>query len=244
MPENLMRGWDAPIYTFFEPRPTIQYKNGRRSHVFKCAKKNCKAKEGVRRYLDTKDSTSTSNLRRHVETCWGSDALKIATSLGNTNGAREEIFEKVLREAPLTAHFERKKGGRVTYMHRNHTKVETRTEIVKWVCESARPFNVVKDCGFLVLMKTGRPAHYIPSPSTVSRDVKTVFARTRNRIAKILQDYEGKLNFTTDGWTSPNHHAFIALCVHFEHKGQPLSVLLDVVEVARSHTGVNLAEAF
>jgi hypothetical protein len=32
--------------------------------------------------------------------------------------------------------------------------------------------------------------------------------------------------------------------VHFEQKGVAISLLLDVVEVARSHTGVNLAIAF
>jgi hypothetical protein len=32
--------------------------------------------------------------------------------------------------------------------------------------------------------------------------------------------------------------------VHLEHQGEPLSLLLDIVEVAQSHTGVNLAGAF
>jgi hypothetical protein len=36
-------------------------------------------------------------------------------------------------------------------------------------------------------MKTGRPGIYIPSASTVSRDVKLVFARTWEQIAKMLQ---------------------------------------------------------
>lgn len=185
--ETLMCGWDAPVYTFFEPRPMIEYKKGHRSHVFKCAKKDCKAKEGVRRYLDTKDSTSTSNLIRHVERCWGTKALKMAMEIGSAEDARDQVFEKILRDVPLTVHFERKKGGQVSYMHRNFTKIETRTKIVRWVCESARPFKIVKDRGFLTLMKTGRPAYYVPSPSTVSRDAKTVFARTRNRVAKLLQ---------------------------------------------------------
>lgn len=66
--------------------------------------------------------------------------------------------------------------------------------------------------------------------------------QTLNKTYK--QDYEGKINFTTDGWTSPNYHAFIALCAHLEYKGAPISILLDVVEVARSHTGVHLAQAF
>ena len=36
----------------------------------------------------------------------------------------------------------------------------------------------------------------------------------------------------------------MALCVHLEYEGVPLSFLLDVVEVAHSHTGIHLAQAF
>lgn len=59
-----------------------------------------------------------------------------------------------------------------------------------------------------------------------------------------MQEYDGNLNFATDAWTSPNHKAFVAFTVHFEHEGTPISMLLDLVEVAKSHSGVNLAEAF
>lgn len=58
---------------------------------------------------------------------------------------------------------------------------------MRWVSESLRPFSIVEDRGFQCLMKTGRPAYYIPSRWTVSRDVRLVFARTRNRIATMLQ---------------------------------------------------------
>jgi hypothetical protein len=58
------------------------------------------------------------------------------------------------------------------------------------------------------------------------------------------QEYDGALNFATDAWTSLNHKAYVAVTVHFEQKGVPISMLLDLVEVARSHSGVNLAEAF
>ncbi len=62
-----------------------------------------------------------------------------------------------------------------------------RAEIVRWVSESKRPFKIVKDCGFQKLMKTGRPEYHIPSPETVSRDVKKVFLHVRKRMAKMLQ---------------------------------------------------------
>ena len=55
------------------------------------------------------------------------------------------------------------------------------------MAESVRPFSIVEDRGFKSLMKTGRPEYYIPSASTVSRDVRLVFARTRERISKMLQ---------------------------------------------------------
>ena len=36
-------------------------------------------------------------------------------------------------------------------------------------------------------MKTGRPEYYLPPPCTVSRDVRQVFARSRQRIANMLR---------------------------------------------------------
>jgi len=36
----------------------------------------------------------------------------------------------------------------------------------------------------------------------------------------------------------------MAITVHFEHEGKPMAMLLDLIEVPRSHSGANLAEAF
>jgi len=58
------------------------------------------------------------------------------------------------------------------------------------------------------------------------------------------KEYDGRLSFATDAWTSPNQRAFIAITVHLEHEGEPISMLLDIVEVAKSHTRENLAAAF
>lgn len=58
------------------------------------------------------------------------------------------------------------------------------------------------------------------------------------------QSFDGKLNFATDAWTSPNHKAYMALTVHLNRNGKPMSTLLDVIEVPKSHSGVNLAIAF
>jgi hypothetical protein len=121
---------------------------------------------------------------------------------------------------------------------------------------------IIDDPGFHRLMKTGRPHYRLPSSRTTTRDVHVVFKRVKERIATILQvsffknhdirvlttiygkKYDGRLSFATDAWTSPNQRAYVAITVHLEYKGEPISLLLDIVEVAKSHTGVNLAAAF
>jgi hypothetical protein len=59
-----------------------------------------------------------------------------------------------------------------------------------------------------------------------------------------LQQIDGTLSFGTDAWMSPNHKAYVAVTVHFEQHGQSISLLLDLVDLACSHTGANLAKAF
>jgi hypothetical protein len=60
----------------------------------------------------------------------------------------------------------------------------------------------------------------------------------------MLQERNGALNFATDAWTLPNHRAYVAVTIHFEKDGVLICMILDIVEVAMSHSGVNLAAAF
>ncbi|KAI9056831.1 hypothetical protein FKP32DRAFT_1585005, partial [Trametes sanguinea] len=217
-PERLRKRWTSPVYGFFKHDVAIETIGGRRAHVFLCAKSSCTRK--IKRYLDTKDG-STGNMKNHAEACWGEEAVRRGMETGSVDETRKTIVQSILETGRISAYFARgKKKGKVTYSHMQHTKQETRGEI------------------------TGRPGYYVPSPSTVSCNVKTVFARSRRRIANLLKNYDGKLSFATDAWTSPNHRAFIAITVHLEYEGHPIRLLLDVVEVAKSHSSVNLAAAF
>jgi hypothetical protein len=182
--EQLSKKWTSPIYAFYKAIPQIETVDGRRCHVFECAGKTCKYL--CRRYLDKSDANSTGNLWKHVKVCWGEEALKAAEALANVEEARDKVVKSLNQSGSITAVFERVGKGQVTYSNRQHTRTETRTEIVRWVSESLRPFRIVCDRGFQCLMKTGRPGYYLPSPSTVSRDVKVVFAKTWKRIAKLL----------------------------------------------------------
>jgi hypothetical protein len=67
--------------------------------------------------------------------------------------------------------------------------------------------------------------------------------RTRKGLTAKQQSL-GSLSFATDAWTSPNHRAYVAFTVHLKQDGIPFSLLLDFVELPRSHSGINLAIAF
>ncbi|KIK34542.1 hypothetical protein CY34DRAFT_26828 [Suillus luteus UH-Slu-Lm8-n1] len=161
---RMMREWNSPVYAFFDPTSIIETVNGRRAHAFKCMGKGCKIR--IRR-----------NMRKHVGTCWGDEVLQTAYEAKNAEDVRTKIVASILCNGSITASFECKGKGMVTYSHRQRTHTETKAELVCWVAESLRPFDIVKDRGFQCLMKTGRPEYYIPSPQTISRDVKLVFKR-------------------------------------------------------------------
>ena len=80
-----------------------------------------------------------------------------------------------------------KPGASASCQYLMPSNLSRRAEIVRWVAESLRPYEIMNDRAFQCLMKTGRPEYYIPSHYTVARDVKLVFAHMWNRISKMLR---------------------------------------------------------
>ncbi len=74
--------------------------------------------------------------------------------------------------------------------------------------------------------------------------VSTTVHEKRLKHSLSIQEYPGALNFTTDAWTSPNHKPYVAFTVYFKREGQVTSMLLDILELSKRHTGHNLAEVF
>jgi hypothetical protein len=123
-----MQEWTSPIYVFFKQTPRIDYVEGRRAHVFMCAAGRCKGKNGrdVRRFLDKGDRKSTSNLRKHAKTCWGSEAVEAADNTRDVDAAREILSKAKKRDGSITTEFKRIGKGKVTFSARQHTTTEAR----------------------------------------------------------------------------------------------------------------------
>jgi hypothetical protein len=105
--------------------------------------------------------------------CWGAEVVKKPDGAKDISTVREGLKQiSVQHDRSITAVFEQKGKEKVTYSYWQHTQTETQIEIVKWVAKSMRPFSIVEDDGFCMLMKTGRPEYYISSRYTVACDVK------------------------------------------------------------------------
>ena len=124
--DHLMKNWTAPVYAFFYPIPEVGTHNGRCCHMFKCFGRGCG--HIVRRYLDTRDRNSTSNLIHHVRACkcWGNEIWEKAKEAADATDACENITKPIRMSGSITAAFQLKGKGKVTYSHCQHTKTETR----------------------------------------------------------------------------------------------------------------------
>ncbi|KAJ6632563.1 hypothetical protein B0H10DRAFT_1624834, partial [Mycena sp. CBHHK59/15] len=183
----------------------IEYRGGKLHHTFTCGARNCK--HTITRNQTTKDSNSTKNLRVHAKKCWGEDNVVAAEKVKSLAAARKLLKENSgVRSQRLTDIFRaHEAGGGESFSHVPLTNEQSRAEHVRWVSESLCPFVIAKDRAYRRLMKSGRPSAYIPSPTTIARDVKLLFNKTRERLKKRFQNTPACISLATDVWTSPNH---------------------------------------
>jgi len=135
---------------FFKPVPSIQYIRNRKAHVFECAASQCLCRTRfVRRFLDTADAKSTSNLRRHAKVCWSDKAVEAADGTRDIKAARTALQSLRTVNGSITAAFQRVGEGRAVYSHRQHTKIEAR---YAWhICLSDRYLKRHWQCGIRAL---------------------------------------------------------------------------------------------
>ncbi|KAJ7822877.1 hypothetical protein B0H14DRAFT_2249400, partial [Mycena olivaceomarginata] len=139
----------------------------------------------------------------HAIRCFGQNVVDAAICGDTTKNPDGLIF----------AAFARAGQWPVDVMHRAHTNAEARSR-----------FPYAND-------------RWLPPPQSSqkiglsSRDIQASFAKCKIMIDNLLQEHPGQLSFATDAWTSPNHRAFVAWTVHLPLDGNPLSFLLDIIEV-------------
>ncbi|KAJ7366195.1 hypothetical protein DFH08DRAFT_679049 [Mycena albidolilacea] len=215
------------VYQFFKPPKLDRDDNGREYQFFKCfAPQGCKHKgKGTTRFQTNKngskatDRSSTSNLVKHAKKCWGADVVE----------ARMRGVEAQGRDGDIFTAFARASDRPVQPSDWMLTEAELRC--VRQVSPNHRPLNLVEDQEFRLIFGAGRPEFRLPGCHAVSRDLNAAYGQARAHVEALLTGYNGRLSFSTDTWTSPNHCTFVAWFVHLQHEGELLAFPLDIYEV-------------
>ena len=126
--ERLLKKSTAAVYALFGAEPKAHYLNNRPCITFKCLK----CKNELNRFLDTGDRSSTSNLSKHGNKCWGKEVMK---NLGNPGADGTDALRLAakgfLKDGDITRFLtssaaESTARHAVTYSHKALTKMQTR----------------------------------------------------------------------------------------------------------------------
>ncbi|KIY62322.1 hypothetical protein CYLTODRAFT_459092 [Cylindrobasidium torrendii FP15055 ss-10] len=195
----------------------------------RCGDKQCQG-------LTTKDAGSTDQLLNHASSCYGKDVVEAVVATKDLEKAKAIVKKygksKVVK---LTLMLKGAKAAVVTYSTIPPGKLNIRGIAPIWHAgcpRAAAHSSLSKTAVFSGLRRRDvlTPHYYMPHRTTVSQDVKTLFGASKDKLAEELKAHCGKLAFSTDCWTSPNH--------------RPSVYMLDFIELARSHTGKNMATVF
>lgn len=115
--------------------------------------------------------------------------------------------------------------------------------ITKWIVKDCRPINVIMDEGFVSLMKiaTGSDSFKPPCYSTVTETIIKMYEKEKKNLQVRLQNV-ASVSLTADFWTSVQNKSYVGVTVHYIDNWELQSSVLDVFEVAESHTAANCGE--
>ncbi len=124
-----------------------------------------------------------------------------------------------------------------------YNKAEFRYLTTVWIARCHRPFAIIEDEPLQDMFKMLYAKVEVPSASTVSRDVKEVWAISKKEVASFLQQLKCAIHIAFDGWTAPNVLSFLGVVVSFEHQGALISLLLDFVRYVSSLVSVLISSS-
>ncbi|RPD52702.1 hypothetical protein L226DRAFT_438307, partial [Lentinus tigrinus ALCF2SS1-7] len=105
-----------------------------------------------------------------------------------------------------------------------YNKAKFRYLTTTWVTSCYRPFAIVDNLPLQDMFKMLYAKVDIPSPSTVSRDVKEAFELLKGAVAAYLQPSAQRqrsvIHIVFDGWTAPHVILFLGVVVAFEQAGE------------------------
>ncbi|XP_078436357.1 putative transcriptional regulator tpeD [Wolffia australiana] len=119
----------------------------------------------------------------------------------------------------------------------------TKEELVRFICQSAPPWNIVCKKYFIRLLRfIAQEEISIPSTKAVKEKAFKLYVELKSCIRDRLQSVD-RVSITLDCWTSANRISFIGLTVHWIDTDWKLcECVLAIRQLEGSHTGECLSE--
>jgi hypothetical protein len=227
-----MTSWKSEVYDHFNSPPVIFVEKGIVKYKFVCK---------TNPYVSFLNCSVIGSFTLFLRTIDPVTRVRHDRSTSNLNRHVERCSSRL---APA--------GQRINeFAHGStYSKAELRYLITLWVSSCHRPFAIVNDPPLQRILKMLFAKVDIPSPSTVSREVKEAFMIAKKNVGSVLQvcervtsvgevanlnivkSYSGKLHIGVDGWTSPNIFSFLGVVVYMVKEGKIRSHILDFIKYA------------
>ncbi|XP_016355543.1 zinc finger BED domain-containing protein 1 [Sinocyclocheilus anshuiensis] len=106
-----------------------------------------------------------------------------------------------------------------------------------------RPFSVVENEGFRLLLNTLEPRYQIPSRPHFSQTVMpTLYRETKSKVVEVLRKADS-VSITTDSWTSRATQGYLTVTAHvITSEWEMDNFVLQTRPLFETHTGANIAE--
>lgn len=104
----------------------------------------------------------------------------------------------------------------------DHPRVPTKDDrerranmISEVIIEAMLPFSFVEQPAFIKLIHDFDPKMSVPCRQTITQRVMSIYDQKKLQIRDVIDRVEGKVNITTDLWTSMSMQPFLGVTVHF-----------------------------
>ncbi|GAB2290824.1 hypothetical protein Dimus_038124 [Dionaea muscipula] len=112
-----------------------------------------------------------------------------------------------------------------------------REKLVEWIVCDELPFTVVQSQKFRGLIASLEPRFDVPSRVTIARDLFKLYKANKEKLKEELRTSVGRINLTTDMWTSVNNTSYMCVTAHFIDKGWQLHKRIISFTMVEDHTG-------
>lgn len=100
-----------------------------------------------------------------------------------------------------------------------------------------RPANIVADPEYLLEVAMLRPGTIVPSPSTVARDIESIYLAASIKVKEHFKGFDGVVHIQVHGWQSPLVTSFMGIVLTWYEKGKIWRVTLEFCRLTSAHTG-------